>query len=141
MTTCAIHSRIWSALQLSIFLVSSFFEEILFISFQQKNEIKKGNTPMEFKYLLVCSSIDLLDVKDFKRNLTDRNLITKWVLKENLKLQFSWLEESKEWFSGDEHLTSYSTKAAWMINFKLCTYISNRLLHKTGLAFFLMMGY
>ena len=66
MTTYAVYSRMWSALQLSIFLVSSFFEEILFISFQQKNEIKKGNTPMELKYLLVCSSIDLLDVNDFK---------------------------------------------------------------------------
>ena len=45
---------------------------------------------MELKYLLSCSSIDLFDVKDFKRNLTDRNLI---VFKENLMLQFSRLEE------------------------------------------------
>ena len=40
------------ALQFSIFLVSSLIEDFLFISFQQKNEIKKGNTLMEFKYLL-----------------------------------------------------------------------------------------
>ena len=33
---------------------------------------------MEFKYLLFCSSIDLLDVKEFKRNLTDRNLIREF---------------------------------------------------------------
>ena len=39
------------ALQFSIFLVSSFIGDFLFISFQQKNEIKKGNTLMEFKYL------------------------------------------------------------------------------------------
>ena len=39
------------ALQSSIFLVSSFIGDFLFISFQQKNEIKKGNTLMEFKYL------------------------------------------------------------------------------------------
>ena len=34
-----------------IFLVSSL-EDFLFISFQQKNEMKKGNTLMELKYLL-----------------------------------------------------------------------------------------
>ena len=59
------------ALQFSNFLISSFIEDFLFISFQQKNEIKKGNTLMEFKYLLSCSRIDLFDVKDFKRNSTD----------------------------------------------------------------------
>ena len=37
---------------------------------------------MKFKYLLFCSSIDLFDVKDFNRNLTDGNLIRKCVLKE-----------------------------------------------------------
>ena len=47
-----------SALHFSIFLVSFFTEHFLFISFQQKNEIKKGNTLMEFKYLLFCSSIE-----------------------------------------------------------------------------------
>ena len=55
-----------SALQFSIFLISSVIEDFSFISFQQKNEIKKGNTLMEFKYLLSCSRIDLFDVKDFK---------------------------------------------------------------------------
>ena len=44
-------SRMLSALYFSIFVVSSFIENFLFISFQQKNEIKKGNTLMEFKYL------------------------------------------------------------------------------------------
>ena len=39
------------ALQFSIFLVSSFIEDFFFISFQQKNEIKKGNILMELKYL------------------------------------------------------------------------------------------
>ena len=33
------------ALQFSIFLVSSLIEDFLFISFQQKNEIKKGKYP------------------------------------------------------------------------------------------------
>ena len=72
-------SGMLSALQFSIFLISSVIEDFLFISFQQKNEIKKGNTLMEFKYLLFCWSIDLFHVKDFKRNLTDGNLIRKCV--------------------------------------------------------------
>ena len=59
------------ALQFSIFLVSSFIEDFLFISFQEKNEIKKGSTLMELRYLLSCSRTDLFVVKDFKRNSTD----------------------------------------------------------------------
>ena len=55
------------ALQFSIFLLSSFIEDFVFVSFQQKNEIKKGNTLMEFKYLLFRSKIDLFDVKDFQK--------------------------------------------------------------------------
>ena len=48
--------------------------------FNRKMKWKKGNTLMELnKYLLFCSSIDLFDVKDFKRNLTDGNLIRKCV--------------------------------------------------------------
>ena len=39
------------ALQFLIFLVSSFIGDLLFISLQKKNEIKKGNALMEFKYL------------------------------------------------------------------------------------------
>ena len=35
-------SKMLLALQFSIFLVSSFIEDFLFTSFQQKNEIKKG---------------------------------------------------------------------------------------------------
>ena len=51
-----------------------------------------GNTLLEFRYVLFCWSIDLIDVKDFKRNLTDGYLI-KNVFKGNLMLQFSWLEK------------------------------------------------
>ena len=53
--------------------------------FSRKMEWKKGNTLMELKYLLFCSSIYLFDVKDFKRNLllticlADGNLIRKCV--------------------------------------------------------------
>ena len=75
MITCSISSNfckkrfsgIFLALQFSILLVSSFIEDFLFISFQQKNEIKKGNTLMELEYLLSCSRIDLFDVKYFKK--------------------------------------------------------------------------
>ena len=67
------------ALQFSILLVSSFIQDFLFILFQEKNFLKKGNTLMELKDLLFCSSIDLFHVKDFKRNLTDGNLIRKCV--------------------------------------------------------------
>ena len=44
--------------------------------------MKKGNTLTELKYLLFCSSINLFDVKDFKRNLADGNLIRKYVQRE-----------------------------------------------------------
>ena len=54
-------------LQFSIILLSSFIEEFVFVSFQQENEIKKGNTLMEFKYLLLRSRVDLFDVKDVKK--------------------------------------------------------------------------
>ena len=39
-------------LKFSIFCVPSFIEDLLLISFQQKNQIKKGNTLIEFEYLL-----------------------------------------------------------------------------------------
>ena len=56
-----------SALQFSFFLLSSFVEDFVVVSFQQKNEIKKGNTLIEFKYLLFRSRIDLFDIKDFQK--------------------------------------------------------------------------
>ena len=65
----------WLALQFSIFHVSSFIEDFLLISFQQKNEIKKGKYPDRVQIFTFFSSIDLFDVKDFERNLTDGNLI------------------------------------------------------------------
>ena len=61
----------WLALQFYIFLVSSFIEDFMFISFQQKNEIKKGNTLVEYKYTFF-SSIDLFNVKDFKKKSWQR---------------------------------------------------------------------
>ena len=63
------------------------------------------------------------------------------VFKGNLMLKFSWLEEARETFLGGEHMTSSSTKTAKRINFKRCTHIFKRLLHKTMYAFFLIMSH
>ena len=81
---------LWDVISFTIFLlfricVSSFIVLLLFlffyliISFQQNNEIKKGKTLIELKHLLFCSSVDLFHVRDFKRSLTDGNLIRKCV--------------------------------------------------------------
>ena len=68
-------SKMWLVWQFSIFHESSFTEYFLLISFQQKNEIKKGKYPDRVQIFTFFSSIDLFDVKDFERNLTDGNLI------------------------------------------------------------------
>ena len=130
------------ALQLFIFLLSSFVEDFVIVSFQQKNEIKKGNTLMEFKYLLFCLRIDLLDVKISKINLTDDNLNQKMCLKGIWCCNFHGSRNfARETFLGGEHMTSSSTKTALAINFKLFTHTSNRLLHKTVPAFLLIISH
>ena len=53
--------------------------------------MKKGNTPVEFKYLLLCSGIDLFDIKDLKKMIMV--IGSENVFKENLMLQFAWLEK------------------------------------------------
>ena len=53
---------------------------------------KKGNTLLEFKYLLFCSSIDLFDAKDLKE-IWQMVIWSENVFKDNLLLQFSCLEE------------------------------------------------
>ena len=47
---------------------------------------------MEFKYLLFCLSIDLFDVK-ITKEIWQMVIWSENVFKENLMLQFSWLEE------------------------------------------------
>ena len=79
-----------SVLQFSIFLLSSFIEDFLFILFQQKNKIKKGNTLMEFKYLLFCWAYICLTSK-ISKEIWQMAIWSEF--KENLMLQFSWLEE------------------------------------------------
>ena len=131
-----------SALQFSIFLLSSFVEDFVVVSFQQKNEIKKGNTLMEFKYLLFRLRIDLLDVKISKINLTDDNLNQKMCLKGIWCCSFHGSRNfARETFLGGEHMTSSSMKTAKRINVKLCTHISKRLLHKTMSQLFLIMSH
>ena len=72
---------LWDVISFTIFHLSHIFcywrSLIYLISTEKWN--KWGNTLMEFKYLLFSSIIDLFDVKDFKRNLTDGNLIRKCV--------------------------------------------------------------
>ena len=120
---------------------SSFIEDFLLISLQQKNEIKKGKYPDRVQIFTFFSSIDLFDVKDFKRNLTDGNLIRKSILKRIWYCSFhGYRNFARECFLGGEHLTSSSTKTAQTINFKLCTHISNRMLHKTVPGFYLTMS-
>ena len=80
-----------------------------------------------------------LTSKISKINLTDDNCN---VFEGNLMLQFSWQSNfARETFLGGEHITSSSTKTAQTVNFKLSTYISNRLLHETMPAFFLIMSH
>ena len=78
-------SKVWLAWQFSILRVSSFIEDFLLISLQQKNGKKKrkrkGKYPDRVQIFTFFSSINLFDVKDFKRNLTDGNLIRKRILK------------------------------------------------------------
>ena len=94
-------SKMWLVLQFSIFRVSSFIEDFLLISFQQKNEIKKGKYP------------DRVQIFTFSRaqiSLTSKISKEIWQMayfKANLMLQFSWLEEFREgmvsgWWTLDE---------------------------------------
>ena len=70
-----------SVLQFAIFLLFSFVEDSMVVSSQQENEIKKGNTLMEFKYLLFRSRINLFDVKDFQKKFDKCHFDQKMCLK------------------------------------------------------------
>ena len=80
------------ALQFLIFLVSFFIGYFLFISFQQNNETKKGNTLMELKYLTSLLENRFVWCQRFQKKL-DRWIWSENVFKENFMLQFSWLKE------------------------------------------------
>ena len=76
-----------------------------------------------------------------KWNLTDANLIRSRILKRiwccSCHGQRNFI---REWFLCGEHLRRSSTKMAQTIIFKLCPHISNRQLHKTVPAFYLIMS-
>ena len=61
--------------------------------FNRKIKWKKGNTLMKLKYLLFCRSINLFDVKDFKRSLEEMVIWSENVFKGNLMLQFFMIRE------------------------------------------------
>ena len=66
----------------------------------RKMRWKKGNTLMELKHLLFCSSIICLASK-ISKEIWQIVIWSEDVLKENLLLQFSWLEEFRSGkFSG-----------------------------------------
>ena len=114
----------------------------LLISFQQKNEMKKGKYPdgvQIFTFLLEYRFVWRQRFqKKFNRSQFDQRMCLKgiWCCSFNGYRNFAM-----EMFLGGEHLTSSRTKTAESINFKLCTHISNRLLHKIVPAFFIMMSY
>ena len=70
-----------SALQFSVFLLSSFVEDFVFVSCPQKNGVKKGNTLTEFKYLLFRSRINFFNVKDFSKKFDRWQFDQKMCLK------------------------------------------------------------
>ena len=75
-----------SALQFSMFLLSSFFEDFVFVSFQQENDIKKGNTLMEVKYLLFRSRMA------YRNSWTLNARVGRWTLDAEL-----WVLDSGLW--------------------------------------------
>ena len=73
------------------FLCLLFKMSCLFHS-NRKMRWKKGNTLMELKHLLFCSSIICFASK-ISKEIWQIVIWSEDVLKENLLLQFSWLEE------------------------------------------------
>ena len=84
-------SGMLSALQFSIFLVSSFIEDFLFILFQQKNKIKKENTLMGVQIFTILLEHCL--TSKISKEIWQMAIWSENMFKENLMLQFSWLQE------------------------------------------------
>ena len=139
-------SKMWLALQFSIFRVSSFIEYFFLFYFNRKNKKREISWWSSNIYYF----LDLLGIKDFKRNLANGNLVKKRVLKRircwgfhGFMLPFFMFPRNfaREWFLGGENLTSSSTKTAQTINFKFCAHIFNWVLHNSVPAFFLILRY
>ena len=79
-------SGMLSALQFSIFLVSSFIEDFLFILFQQKNKIKKKNTLMGVQIFTILLEHCLKS--KISKGIWQMAIWSENMFKENLMLQF-----------------------------------------------------
>ena len=97
-----------SGLQFSMFLLSSFFEDFVFVSFQQENDIKKGSTLVEFKYLLFRSRMA------YRNSWTLNARVGRWTLDAALwmlnsgfwTLDFGrWTLDSGRWTQDAQHQT------------------------------------
>ena len=108
------------------------------------NEIKKGKYSDGVQIFPFFSSIDLFDVKDSKRNLTNDNLIRNvfWREFDVVVFMVRWISLGNGfWVVSTWRAPVRKPKTTQTINFKLCLRISNKLLHKTVLAVFLTMSY
>ena len=138
--TTPVAASVKNVIGLTIFLVSSLFHCVLFLTYFVSTEKwnKKAKYPDGVQIFTFFSSIDLSDVKNFKRNLTDGNLIRKCQREFDVAVfMVRGISLGNGFWVVGGHLTSSSTKTAQTINLKHCTHISNRLLHKTMPAFFL----
>ena len=77
--TTPVAASVKNVIGLTIFLVSSLFHFVLFLTYFVSTEKwnKKAKYPDGVQIFTFFSSIFLSDVKNFKRNLTDGNLIRK----------------------------------------------------------------
>ena len=131
-----------SALQFSIFLLCSFVEDFVVVSFQEKNEIKKEKYSDRVQIFTFSFENRFVWHQRFLKEIWQMIIWSENVFKRNLMLQFSGERNfARETFLGGQHMLSSSTKTPKRINFKLCTHISKRLLHKTVPAFFLIMSH
>ena len=112
---------------------------VYFISTEKWNEKRK--IPRQSSNIYFFARVSICLTSRISKEIWQMVVWSKNVFKGNLKLQFSWLEEFRQgkvcgWWTLDQLQYENGLK----INFRLCTNISNRLLHKTVPAFLLMMS-
>ena len=82
-----------SALELLIFLLSSFIEGFLFVSAQQKKWNKKEKYPEGVQIFTFSLKNRFVSCQTFPKEIWQIIVWSENVFKGNLMLQFSWLEE------------------------------------------------
>ena len=82
-----------SALQFLIFLLSFFIEDFVFVSIQQKYEMKKEKYPDRVQIFTLSVENSFVWRQRFPREIWQMTIWSENVFKGNLTLQFSWLEE------------------------------------------------